>query len=59
MPVAPKANEALLAPCVDPVLPTGQTDNDYATLMLNLGQAYQNCKSEKAALATWVRGIAK
>lgn len=57
--VAPKPSEALLTPCVDPVIPDGSTDNDYATLMLNLGQAYINCKNEKATLATWVRGLAK
>jgi hypothetical protein len=57
--VAPKANEALLKPCRDPEVPAGNTDNDFATLLLNVGQAYVNCRNEKAALATWARGIGK
>ena len=57
--VAPTPNEALMQPCRDPEVPAGSTDNDYATLLLNVGQAYVTCKREKEALATWVRGLGK
>jgi hypothetical protein len=57
--IAPKANEALLKPCRDPEVPAGNTDNDFATLLLNVGQAYVNCKREKEDLATWARGLGK
>lgn len=59
MAVVPRPSEALMQPCRDPDIPAGNTDNDYATMMLNLGQAFVNCKNEKASLATWVRGLGK
>jgi hypothetical protein len=57
--VAPKPSEALLQPCRDPEVPAGNTDTDYAVGWLNTAQAYVNCRNEKAALATWARGLAK
>ncbi len=57
--VAPKANEALLSPCRDPEVPTGNSDQDYAVGWLNTAQAYVDCGNSKAALAAWVRGLGK
>ena len=45
---------ALLAPCADPELSAGQSDNDVATDLLTLGYAYKACRQKQADLAAFV-----
>lgn len=56
MVVAPKPSEALLTACVDPAVPDVRTDNDLGVLLVNLAQAYADCRQRHADLARWMRG---
>lgn len=57
MVAAPRSPDAgLLAPCDDPVLSTGSTDNDFAADLILLDEAYQACKQRQANLAKFVVG---
>jgi hypothetical protein len=47
-----------MLPCLDPALPDPETatDRDVANALLEIEQAYVDCKRRQADLAAWVRG---
>lgn len=59
MAVKPIPPQALLAECVDPVLPPGKTDNDVGVTLVKLAEAYVDCKQGKSSLIKWVEGALK
>ncbi len=62
MALAPRTDPRILEGCTDPKLvadPVKATDNDLATMMLELGQAYLDCKARDASKAEYIRRLSQ
>ena len=59
--VSPTPPAGLLQPCAAPAVPDPDkaTDRDVATAILDLGQAYYDCKARYDGLSGWVKGLGK